>query len=361
MGFTRGLISNPDLDMDIAMDYRNSLDEDEVEVLLGDALMIEEEEEIQQEIEQEVRQEIEQEVRQESKQEVKQEVEQELMQEVEQDVGLEVKQEVEQEAKQESQREVQQETNQEAEGNTNTPVVPEDIIIPAAVVVQEDVKPVLNHAVKRPSSINIESRPHDKHRRRAMVRTTTPLPDPSSHAALVHRSLPTTTPAVQPPNLSMPASPAPEVMATLDPQQAVPIVYARRTVGRYIPGDPTLQKAEIARLRATVERREEQHRDWLERIVKGAEESARSTAQWSSWQAKYSHLWTRKSDAQGQIERLENRIEHTDRRIGFAKSSKYVHSFPILCQPLFITVSRLCFSSHLTKEILIAGDGSRPI
>jgi len=143
-------------------------------------------------------------------------------------------------------------------------------------------------------------------------------------------------------------------MAALDTQQAVPNVYVRRTAGLYIPRDPILQKAEIARLRAMVERREEQHRDWLERIVKGAEENDKWTAQ-RSWQAEYSHLWTRKSDTQGQIERLEYRIKHTDRRVGFAETSKYVHSLPILCQPLS------AFSSHLTREILMAGDGSRPI
>jgi hypothetical protein len=37
------------------MDYRDSLEEDEVEMLLGDALMIDEEEEIQEEIKQEVK------------------------------------------------------------------------------------------------------------------------------------------------------------------------------------------------------------------------------------------------------------------------------------------------------------------
>jgi len=152
------------------------------------SLKLEEEEEAQQEVKQEIRlevmREVEQEIRQESKQEVEQKVEQEVMQEVEQDVELEVKQEVEQEAEQKAQQDVQQEIKQEAEGNTNSPVVPEDVFIPAAVTVQEDVKPVLNHAVERPSSINIESRPHDKHRRRAMVRTTTPLPGPISRLLL---------------------------------------------------------------------------------------------------------------------------------------------------------------------------------
>jgi len=296
----------------------------------------EDKQEIKQEAEQEVKREVEQEVRQGSEQEVEQKVEQEVMQEVEQDVEPGVNQE----AKQESQREVQQEIKQEAEGDTNTSVVPEDVIIPAAVVVQEDVKPVLNHAVKRPSSTNIKLRPHEKHRRRTMVGTTIPLPGPNSQAALVPRSLPTTTPVVQPPNLSMPASPAPEVMATIDTQQAVPIVYVRRTAGLYIPRDPILQKAEIARFRATVARREEHHRDWLERIIKGAEENDKWTAQ-RSWQAEYSHLWTRKSATEGQIEGLENRIKYNDRRVGFAESSKYVHSLPILCQLLSITVSRL--------------------
>jgi hypothetical protein len=41
--------------MEIEMDYRDSLEEDEVEMLLGDALMIDEEEEIQEEIKQEVK------------------------------------------------------------------------------------------------------------------------------------------------------------------------------------------------------------------------------------------------------------------------------------------------------------------
>ena len=144
------------------------------------SLKINEEEEVKQKIEQEAEQEVKRGVEQEVRQESKQELEQEVMQEVEQDVELEVKQEVEQDAKQESRREVQQEIKQEAEGDTNIPVVPEDVIVPAAVTVQEDVKPVLNHAVKRPSSTNIESRPHNKHRRRAMVRTTTPLPGPIS-------------------------------------------------------------------------------------------------------------------------------------------------------------------------------------
>lgn len=41
--------------MEIEMDYRDSLEEDEVEMLLGDALIIDEEEEIQEEIKQEVK------------------------------------------------------------------------------------------------------------------------------------------------------------------------------------------------------------------------------------------------------------------------------------------------------------------
>jgi hypothetical protein len=316
-------------------------EEEEVKKEVKQEFKQEAQQEIKREVGQEVGQEIGQKIQQEVEQEVKQEVRQDVEQEVEQKVKQVVRQEAQREVKQEFQREFQQEIKQEVEGDTNTPVVPEDVIIPAAVVLQEEVKPVLTHvSVKRPSSINIESRPHDKHRRRAIVRTTTPKTGPRSHGALVSGTLPTMKPVVQPPNLSMPASPPPEVMATLDAQQAVPMVHAMRIVGRFIPRDPALQKAEIAGLRATAERMEEQYRYWIDRIMKRTEDNKIERIQ-TSWQADYSQLWTRKSDAKEKIDRLEDTIGYRERRIGFAEVSKYVLSLLILCHPLSITASRL--------------------
>jgi hypothetical protein len=278
--------------------------------------------EAQQEIKREAGQEVGQKIQQEVKQEVTQEVRQDVEQDVEQKVKQQVRQEAQQEVEQEFQREFKQEIKQEVEGDTNTPVVPEDVIIPAAVVVQEEVKPVLTHVyAKRPSSINIESRPHDKHRRPTMVRTTTPKPGPSSRSTTVSGTSLKKTPVVQPPNVSMTASPAPEVMATLDAQQAVPMVHVRRTVGRFIPRDPALQKAELARLRARAERMEEQHRCWIDRIMKRTEDDEIERKQ-RHWQADYSQLWTRKSDAKEKIDRLEDTIGYRERRIGFAEVSK---------------------------------------
>ena len=294
------------------------------------SLIIKEEEEVKKEVQQEAQQKVKQEAQQVIKREVgqevgqkiQQEVEQEVKQEVEQKVKQEVRQEAQQEVKQEFQREFKQEIKQEVEGDTNTPVVPEDVIIPAAVVFQEEVKPVLTHvSVKRPSSINIESRPHDKHRRRTMVRTTTPKPGPNPHPAPVCGTSLKTTPVVQPPNVSRPAACQPAVVRPIpDVHQVVPVQFWR-TRGIDINGGTAAQRALLHRLESRLGEGAEwdnESYEWaMERAIDQENEAAKMTWRFAEW-----NLRSWKSAAEHQVERLECRIRYKEWDTARAESSK---------------------------------------
>jgi hypothetical protein len=108
--------------MEIEMDYRDSLEEDEVEMLLGDALEIEEEK-FNQEVQPELRQEFKQE-------ELLEDIPPEVQQGAHREVQREVRQDVEQGIELEAQQEIHQEVEQVVEQDTTTAVDQKEVAPP---------------------------------------------------------------------------------------------------------------------------------------------------------------------------------------------------------------------------------------
>ena len=323
------------------MDYRNSLEDDEVEVLLGDALMIEEEEEVEQDIEKEV------------EQEVRQEIEQEVQQDVQHDVQREVQQEVRREVQQVVGQVVELVVEQVVEQNTTT------------ALVQGDVARLPRPAIKRPApKKSITNHPkvhHQPCQRTSQDHSTHPATVRISEDGPATHTVRLATPVVQQPKLASSTTGQPQGL-TNDPANRRTSVQPRARVHRVKPMFP-LHPVTGQPLGLRQSPREEANDDFQYMFDANHIKSKNSNLEIALMREK-ALFETRRDGVERAIERLEKNIRNKELNIELARVRRYVYSlFQIESSspPFFLCSyqSRLTrYSSHTVSNT--TADASSP-
>jgi hypothetical protein len=288
--FIQAPIINPTDNMEIEMDYRDSLEEDEVEILLGDSLMIEEGEEVEEEAQREVQQ------------EVQPEAQQEVQQENQQDVAQEVLQEV--------QQEVQQEVEEEAVETNST------------LVIRRDVAPSSLPANERPAPKQSISN-HPGRRQRPI---TNPSPVRVPQRAPTTHALPLGTPVAQQPDLMTTTTCHPPTMSEIAYQgrlmRARSKMYGEKPCVSVDPviGQPLVKKRVS----------QEQADGYVRHMIEASHIRSENSRLDLDWTFKKANLEVRRDSTKRQIEWLEGDIRDKKFDIHF---KKYVNSSPLIALP----------------------------